>query len=1422
MRRQNTFDRIRKKQQQQQVAAAAAAAAAAAGSNLDPQQSLKDPCHNGQTPACKLLLEAVQDVFPELQQQEQYKKPQSELGQLLRKQLLKNRRLQKETTRKQELMDVTTGVFERTEPLESGGGESATTTTTSGATARKKKKRKKKKKQSQQEHSPQEGSSTAGTSSPSASTPQQQQRQQQQQQQQQPQGPPSSDDDGDMRGGGNHNNEDWTEAFKDITSDRENDENIIIEPLRDPDDDDNENSSTFIQFDDKSVVSVDLLDDVIDRSSKANEVQMQQANLEAHSLLMGSLPPDHASTTGEERTTEGPHQHFDVDSLDIPATASQPSSQEPLPPPPADGDNLGSPTRTRTSISKENLVTPVRNDSDNSLRMSSSMTTPTQKPRGSPPNDGDLLLSSPTHEWIPLDGDSETQNYHENVLPQLAVNINPLELPFLLTLKNTNPDSITTTSAIDGSLIPVEGSRNNKNDNKTTTTIADGGYGYNNEDQVRPGSYETTKALVEEWLDRLDENNFNNDKKMKEDRKHQEEYQSFLEYLQQRLYSKGNNSANNNAKKNKKNSSTSGGGGIASLQTIQDSVNGIECLSCRQDALVEFEKLKEHSSIVLNTACLKDPPKASNEEVDAAFDYVALEEGNLPTTLAAEAATTDESVIIPEKTNNFCLVFSESLSKQQQSQKSSKNSNCSSNYSKQLCLESLTSTHLDTLVEQWLPCGIEEDIMVCTTVGGGNALPTLTAQHAKEEIHGGQTTTASAVVLNPEVVEALQTVILQKDNETQERLLELQSEGKEIMDKYENAVAQSRVRNLEFSSFPQLKQCDALCREYLTNIILLLKRCTLERSHALADTQLHLWTILLEGLNNALDACDVYYTKIGEELPDQHGVLPRMFVSLPLRNLFQTLVKEKIRLWTNIGTSFSDVLLSSSNHRILREWYTRYVWDVYERQSGGDGGAGGGSNVAAIFEREEELEYDLRPDTLDDKCYDILANLSAWTDTIMGGRISEIQKDRMKQTSEILKLLQSTVEPLSKEYSTVERFFSKDRNQYFASLRSNIVLAKGVQDRMRLIDHNEIKFMATGVIVMWRHVRTMQSRMNITPTSSPSTLPEPLPSRPLPLQLKRWYMLQDDCRSEWGPGGDLFVLGHHQMYCQVGTGGKRRLTCILAGLIYKWLENQCREWKAAKAEQELLFGFDDLKSTPTTATSTAGGGDSASPDNNSAQQKSSKKKRKKKSKASSAVATGAADPNDNPSLPKGTNNTANDDQRNCNKHGTIVKPARKIEEGSSTNGTSTINHERKADIVPNDTQVEECEDQNHVGGGEDTILAAEQKNRGSKVTVVVANKGRDDDTKGPITEVSEKQKMETITPSNNNFQAHHPMDDDKLEEEMELVSQEDIDQLCFENVKLSDKGKEMPTPADFLIGRLEVVMRTAKKSNSKKTFVFVV
>ena len=701
------------------------------------------------------------------------------------------------------------------------------------------------------------------------------------------------------------------------------------------------------------------------------------------------------------------------------------------------------------------------------------------------------VLNSPTHEWVPEEGATSLKE-----TPPGDVIKDPLELPFLLRL-NSLENSLTTTT-IDGSLISAEAVN----------------------EEV--SSLENTFALYEEWLEQLDH-------EQKYD--HFKDYQSFLEFLQDRL------------RKGKKSL------GIP-LNDLKDSCAWIECANCRQEALAEVEKLQElpeEKPVVLNPYYLKDGNAGQEMTVETAFDYVALEEGNHQPTADVEEEEPDLDT---------CLSFVVSEPKQRK------------NASKQLFFDVLTQKHLDTLVEKWLPCGIEEDVMVTTAVTQG------------DDDESPISANDAAIVMSTEDFHNMQTNVLENESDIRVTLDELQKVAADLLNEMANFSASfdAAKPNLELRAFPMLKDVDKMCTGYVEKLLDVLKATTDEKSCHLADLQMHIWTSYLIALNKSLKATDTYYTKMMEELADQAGVFPKIFISAELRSLYQTLVEDKVRIWTDLGTVFSNNLTC----RVLKEWFTRSAWQ-------------NGVDKKAQAQESKKLDED---------CHALITELSNWTETLSGGRVAEIQRDRMSQTEYVLELLQSIVEPLTKEYATVERYFSKDCNMYFAGLRSNIVLAHGVKKQMRLIDQTEVECMSTGAILMWRQMRIMKSRM---------ILSVKLPS--LPLQLKRW-MLQDESRfDEWRLGTTIpkaTAWGHHHIYCRAVNGGKRRVMCVLAGLAYRWLGDRCMEWKAELAEKELLTDFD---MAPSMASFT----DQSSAQDNKASKTSKKNKKKKKKPASSLV-----------------------------------------------------------------------------------------------------------------------------------------------------------------------------------------------------------
>ncbi len=71
----------------------------------------------------------------------------------------------------------------------------------------------------------------------------------------------------------------------------------------------------------------------------------------------------------------------------------------------------------------------------------------------------------------------------------------------------------------------------------------------------------------------------------------------------------------------------------------------------------------------------------------------------------------------------------------------------------------------------------------------------------------------------------------------------------------------------------------------------------------------------------------------------------------------------------------------------------------------------------------------------------------------------------------------------------------------------------------------------------------------------------------MPVELKKWM-------SDTQVGRPTTLNLASDQLCS-GGGGKRRLTCILAGFIYRWLAVRCEEWNSELAEVELLTSVEN-------------------------------------------------------------------------------------------------------------------------------------------------------------------------------------------------------------------------------------------------------
>jgi hypothetical protein len=1017
-RKQSTVERIRKKK--------------AAAPPPSPYDDAADPFHNGQTPACRSLLDAVQDIFPELQQQMKHQTDSSELGQLLRWQILK-RRKERAFPPAPPLLSFSPQSTKGKEP-----SEEADETGMNPSSASKKKRKKKKKKKD-----------AGGASAADIELK------------------PSGSIESDMGGA----------TLNQIPQESKNP--VVSPPLNGDSSDDDD--IQIIPLKDEATGNIDFEPSLHSLDRSIHDMEEERVMLQnAITPTLYHLPSDdgsvddfheegHSSMAFFNQIQQESTEREDDDSAGYDITLSIPSdgnldingSLDPTRTPPG---NSNRPRLRQRALSSESF------ESFQSYHSYGGVVTPTTKNTSEEDDDdANLPLKSPvTHEWVPEDGATPKTE----TPPGDAIK-NPLDLPYLLTLSTNNG---LTTTTIDGSLISAERSDDQTPDQKAS-------------------SIETTKMLMEDWMGQLVDHNDKNGKGVFSDQQMEGDCHSFVNFLQKKV----------------RNGSEPLG---IPLPQLKEAVTSIDCSSCQQDALVlvnKWSEREEKKPLVLNPAVLQDWTPQDANDVETAFDYVALEEGHhLPTPEPPDEEDGEDV----DRGTHISFYVAEPNSKK--------------NGTRHIFIDQISPRHLNSLVENWLPCGIEEEILVATSVGDSSSDCGYNVGSPRPE------------VLDHEQVAKIQSLVLENEKANKDVLDEIDQQGKDIQDELDQILSSlpTSPQNLDVKTFPKMKNVDQLCTDYSDKLLRTLQTIAGGRSDALVHLKLRLWTAYLEALNKILKACDSYYSTLGDDMADSRGVLPKPYVDAGFRKLFQTLLEEKVQVWTGFG----KLLCGHMRGRVLKELYTRTVW-YSERASATD---------------PKSL-------TLDEKCTDLIQELADWTETIMGGRMADIYRERMAQTERLLEVLQAVIEPLAEQYASVEKYFSTERNLYFASLRSNIVLAQGVKKRMRLIDNAEVEGMTTGVILMWTHVRLMQSRM-----INSSGIP------PLPLQLKRW-MLQDEnpLMEGWnGLGASSPLNSYHQRYCQPGRQGKRRVMCILAGLVYRWLEEQCKVWKAEKAEKELLTDFD--------------------------------------------------------------------------------------------------------------------------------------------------------------------------------------------------------------------------------------------------------
>lgn len=735
-------------------------------------------------------------------------------------------------------------------------------------------------------------------------------------------------------------------------------------------------------------------------------------------------------------------------------------------------------------------------------------------------------LFSPTHEQVPEDS---TSTQEDDYAKGDAMK-DPLQLPYLIASSNDHALFGTKRQSYGGEAATylslnrsIHDSAARSNDNATLLNISD-------LDRVR--------SLFSEWLDQ----------KFWDDTTStiQQDWDSFLEFCNDRTH--GQEKAT----------------GI-SMQELLDIASSIECEVCRTETLAEVNRLfgepaetgsscanEENSTsdktlarkspvVVLNPSVLENKSASSaglEVGVEAAFDYVALEEGHhLPNCSIDSPPIVDDDdcddatvLQLVESNISFVTAVSDST-RQKQPQGLKTNANNASSSKLFLYLQPLTIKHLENFVQDWLTLGVEEDVVVSMSIYQRDKdYDEEDHTDASQNVGGRVGANSAPVLMSTGELHFLKKRIMEQLNDFTKSRNDMDHVKQRLIQHWDEiSPTLSTAMNLEYAGYSVLKSCDDYCDRYVMECILPILSGQLSvPSHSFPDLQISLWTLYLGALAQTSHASDVYYGRLEDELADQQGVLPKIFVSAPMRALYRDLVQEKVIVMSDLAARITKEL----NDRVMKEWYTRVVWQDSKAEGGSD--------------KSKALDMDF---------HDLLKELTEWTVAIQGSRMSTINRARYMQIEKVLEILQLIVDPLSSEFASVEPFFTRERKIYFESLLSNIHHAYGVKRRMRLIEKEDIVSMAFGAILMWRHVRIAQSRMIIS-VSIP----------PLPLPLYHWMMFSDDL----GP----YELGGTSSPCWSGWGGRRRVTCMLAGLAYVWLRERCNEWKSEVAERELITDFE--------------------------------------------------------------------------------------------------------------------------------------------------------------------------------------------------------------------------------------------------------
>lgn len=385
-----------------------------------------------------------------------------------------------------------------------------------------------------------------------------------------------------------------------------------------------------------------------------------------------------------------------------------------------------------------------------------------------------------------------------------------------------------------------------------------------------------------------------------------------------------------------------------------------------------------------------------------------------------------------------------------------------------------------------------------------------------------------------------------------------------------------------------------------------------------------------QAIMGILEAVVTYETKLQEDIADNLGKIPDLFVHKGHRIVFRTMIETKLHIvrtlletvrrasetmeeaWPQFTTTskggplrqqYSSGLLLFSRRKwyVEQEFYRKEAEIRHREESGGGtkrGSSSPGSRGKASQSQHDQNQQHTSPSPYsgvnqqwfkDLATYggDLLRGLIEFSKTVKGGRLAELREEQMIRCEKLLGLIRRVgkdcVAPVVEKDEKVTGYVVKDSNllnqckhlwtqiqqQHRLQQQQQLLAANG--EGPSLVEQRRTAAQLTlSLLKLLRHLRK-----HVAEKCGPKETPlMPLKVFQYALSLQENgidYRSLDMKRVSYDMLVGMAASVHtHQYQCD-GGGAQPRITSLFLGLLYKKLCEQCSEWHAELAEQELLI-----------------------------------------------------------------------------------------------------------------------------------------------------------------------------------------------------------------------------------------------------------